>query len=83
MHPRNLLSRILRGELRNISFSDFCRLLREFGFAEVRTRGSHRIFAHPAIPEVANLQDFDGEAKPYQIRQVLKLVERYNLKLKG
>jgi hypothetical protein len=72
----------LRGELQNIQFSDFCRLLREFGFAEVRTRGSHRFFAHPLIPEVANLQDFDGETKPYQIRQFLKLVERYNLKLK-
>jgi len=28
-----------------------------------------------------NLQDVGGEAKPYQIRQVLRLVERYNLQL--
>jgi hypothetical protein len=28
-----------------------------------------------------NLQDVDGRAKPYQIRQMLRLVERYNLAL--
>ena len=32
-------------------------------------------------PELVNLQDVGGEAKPYQIRQVLRLVERYNLQL--
>jgi hypothetical protein len=26
-----------------------------------------------------NLQNVDGEAKPYQIRQFLRLVERYNI----
>jgi len=28
-----------------------------------------------------NLQEVKGEAKPYQIRQLLRLVERYNLEL--
>jgi hypothetical protein len=36
---------------------------------------------HPDVPELMNLQDVGGEAKPYQIRQLMKLVERYNLKL--
>jgi len=36
---------------------------------------------HPDVPELLNLQDVRGEAKPYQIRQLMKLVERYNLKL--
>jgi len=30
---------------------------------------------------LVNLQDVGGEAKPYQIRQVLRLIERYNLQL--
>jgi len=30
---------------------------------------------------MVNLQDVNGEAKPYQIRQFLRLVERYNLRL--
>jgi hypothetical protein len=43
--------------------------------------GSHHIFSHPDIPELLNLQEIDGQAKPYQIRQLLKLVERYALSL--
>jgi hypothetical protein len=39
------------------------------------------IFSHPGIPELVNLQEVKGEAKPYQIRQFLKLIERYNLRL--
>jgi hypothetical protein len=28
-----------------------------------------------------NIQNVGGQAKPYQVRQVLRLVERYNLRL--
>jgi hypothetical protein len=28
-----------------------------------------------------NLQEVKGEAKPYQIRQLLRIVEKYNLTL--
>jgi predicted RNA binding protein YcfA (HicA-like mRNA interferase family) len=47
----------------------------------VRTSGSHHIFSHPDVAELVNLQDVKGEAKPYQIRQFLRLVEKYNLRL--
>jgi hypothetical protein len=30
---------------------------------------------------MVNLQNVGGKAKPYQVRQVLRLVERYNLTL--
>ena len=52
-----------------------------FGSRLDRVSGSHHIFIHPAIPELVNLQEVRGEAKPYQIRQFLRLVERYNLRL--
>jgi predicted RNA binding protein YcfA (HicA-like mRNA interferase family) len=81
MQPRKLLSRVSRGDVQNVAFGDFCHLLEHFGFANVRTEGSHRIYLHPTIPELVNLQDVGGQAKPYQIRQVLRLIERYNLKL--
>jgi predicted RNA binding protein YcfA (HicA-like mRNA interferase family) len=83
MQPRKLLARITRGDVQNVAFGDFCRLIEGFGFTLVRTAGSHRIYVHPAIPELVNLQDVDGQAKPYQVRQVLRLVERYNLPLEG
>jgi len=54
-------------------------LAEAFGFHLSRVKGSHHIFAHPGIPELVNLQNVGGKAKPYQIRQLLRLVERYNL----
>jgi len=56
-------------------------LIESFGFYESRVKGSHHIFVHPHVRELVNLQDVDGKAKPYQIRQFLALVESYNLKL--
>jgi len=43
--------------------------------------GSRHIFVHPDIPELVNLQDVKGQAKPYQMRQFLKLIERHSLRL--
>jgi predicted RNA binding protein YcfA (HicA-like mRNA interferase family) len=82
MQPRKLLARISRGDLQNVGFSDFCRLLEALGFSMIRTSGSHHIYGHRHIPELINVQEVGGEAKPYQIRQVLRLVERYNLSLR-
>jgi len=67
--------------LQNVAFRDIVKLVEGFGFRLLRISGSHHIFAHPSIPELVNLQDVGGEAKPYQIRQFLRLVERYGLKL--
>ena len=57
-------------------------LVKGFGFNLSRTDGSHHIFVRPGIPELINLQNLKGQAKPYQIRQFLKLIEKHNLKLK-
>lgn len=54
---------------------------KHWGFRVGRIEGSHHILIHPSIPELLNLQDVKGEAKPYQGRQLLKLIERYNLTL--
>ena len=70
-----------QGALHNVAFNDMINLSRGFGFRLARTSGSHYIFSHPSIPEQVNLQSVRGEAKPYQIRQFMRLVERYNLEL--
>ena len=83
MRPKRLLERLTRGSLRNVGFSDFVGLVEAFGFRLVRTSGSHQIYVHSDTSELLNLQDVGGQAKPYQIRQFLRLVERYNLKLEA
>lgn len=81
MNRKKLLRRLASGSVHNVAFNDMVSLVKGFGFRLSRINGSHHIFAHPAIQELVNLQDVDGEAKPYQIRQFLRLVERYNLPL--
>lgn len=80
MKPRKLLESILGGS-RNVRFADMCALVEAFGFTQDRVRGSHHIFTHPDVPELVNLQEVGRQAKPYQIRQLLKLAEEYNLTL--
>jgi len=77
---RKILQKILAGS-KNIRFSDMIELVEGFGFRLSRTDGSHHIFVHPDIPELVNLQEVKGQAKPYQMRQFLKLIERHSLKL--
>lgn len=52
-----------------------------FGFELRRTSGSHHVFVHPDVRELVNLQEVRGQAKPYQVRQFLRLVERYALRM--
>jgi predicted RNA binding protein YcfA (HicA-like mRNA interferase family) len=75
---QKLLANILCGS-KNIRFDEFATLVEAFGFQLARINGSHHIFQHPAISEQLNLQNKNGQAKPYQIKQFLRLVEEYNL----
>lgn len=54
-----------------------------FGFKLDRKKGSHHIFVHKAINELLNLQEVKGKAKPYQIKQLLQLIEKYNIQMEG
>jgi predicted RNA binding protein YcfA (HicA-like mRNA interferase family) len=80
MKRRKILQKILGGS-KNIRFADMVSLVEGFGFTRSRTDGSHHIFSRSDIHEIVNLQDVKGQAKPYQMRQFLKLVEKHNLKL--
>jgi predicted RNA binding protein YcfA (HicA-like mRNA interferase family) len=82
MNPRKLLRRLANSQT-NVRFSDFTRLVETFGFVLDRHSGtSHRIYKHADFPDARlNLQPVSGEAKPYQVRQFLKLVEEYDLSL--
>jgi predicted RNA binding protein YcfA (HicA-like mRNA interferase family) len=77
---RKILEKVLAGS-KNIAFSDFILLVEGFGFHLVRVNGSHHIFSHPRIKELVNLQNVKGQVKPYQVKQFMELVERYNLRL--
>lgn len=80
MNKKRLLQKILMGS-QNVRFNDLVSLIEALGFGLERVNGSHHIFKHPDVQEMVNLQDVRGEAKPYQVRQVVELIEAYDLTL--
>ena len=66
---------------KKLGFREMVTLVEGFGFQLKRVQGSHHIFGREDIPEQVNIQEVKGEAKPYQVRQFLRIVERYNLKV--
>lgn len=61
----------------NVKFTDLCRICDHY-FGKVRQSGSsHRIYKTPwqGDPRV-NIQNSKGKAKSYQVKQVIKAIER-------
>lgn len=83
MRTGRLYQRILAGHVANVSFGDLRRLLEACGFELDRVRGSHHIFVHPVVDVIVNLQSIDGGSKPYQVRQVARVLRRYDLSPEG
>jgi predicted RNA binding protein YcfA (HicA-like mRNA interferase family) len=81
MNEQKLLKRLSQGAITNVAFSDLRSVVEALGFELRRVSGSHHVFAHPAVRKPLNLQPVHGQARPYQVRQFLRLVERYDLKL--
>ncbi len=68
----------------NVRFRDLCGLMERLGYKLDRKHGSHCIYRHPSrcdLP-IVNLQEGEsGKAKPYQVRQVLGIVETHKLEV--
>lgn len=62
----------------SIRFDDLCTLLDALGFEE-RVRGSHHIFRKGGVSERINLQRSGSQAKPYQVRQVRRIIVAHEL----
>ena len=77
MTDRAAILKVLRDNPKNVRFADLARLCDAY-FGEPRQRGtSHRVYRTPwpGDPRV-NIQNDKGKAKPYQVRQVLKAIEK-------
>lgn len=62
----------------NLPFSDLRGLLIKLGFEE-RVKGSHHIYSRADVVEILNLQERNGKAKPYQVRQVRDVILKYQM----
>jgi predicted RNA binding protein YcfA (HicA-like mRNA interferase family) len=54
-------------------------VIRDFGFVEIRVRGSHRSYKHPDAATLLVIQPHGADAKPYQQKQFLDMIEEYGL----
>lgn len=71
----------MRRNPKGIRFRDLCKVC-DYYFGEARQSGSsHRIYKMPwqGDPRV-NIQNNKGKAKAYQVRQVIKAIERLEAK---
>jgi hypothetical protein len=70
----------MRNNPAGVRFAELCRVCDHY-FGEARqTSGSHRIYKTPWIgdPRV-NIQNGKGASKAYQVKQVLKAIERMEI----
>ncbi len=74
-----LYATVLANPKAAISFAEFEWLLDATGFEHVRTKGSHRQYAHHKVPGIFTVLP-DGKAvKAYLVRRFLELVDEHSL----
>jgi hypothetical protein len=67
----------MRGNPKNISFSDLCKVCECYFGKPRQDKSSHRIYKTPwqGDPRI-NIQDGKGKAKAYQVNQILKAIDK-------
>ena len=63
----------------SLRFNELCKLAEQLGFVLDRIRGSHFIYKHRNLRRPLNFQNVNGEAKPFQVKQLLEAAEELNL----
>ena len=77
---QKLLAKI-QNNTTSIRYNDFVALIKAYGFKRTHSNGSHEIYRRQDIPDIVNIQNDNGKAKSYQVKQFLSIIEKYNLKL--
>ena len=77
MNSRATLLDALRNNPNNVRFADLAKLCDAYFGVPRHNATSHRIYRTPwpGDPRV-NIQNDKGKAKPYQVRQVIKAIEK-------
>ena len=53
--------------------------LSKIGAIHRRTKGSHMQYSIEDIPELINIQPKNGKIKPYQVKEIRNIVNKYKL----
>lgn len=77
MNRKEIIKKLTNNK--NIKYYYFCNIVEDFGFVCKRQRGSNKIYSKIGVSELINIQNVNGEVKPYQVKQFLSLVKKYGL----
>jgi hypothetical protein len=72
----------VRNNPQNVRFDEMCKLAEVYGFKYKGGKGSHKAYSKKGIVDILNFQNVHGRAKPYQVKQFLKIVEDNDLTMK-
>jgi len=75
MTQKEKLHERIKNNPENVRFDDAINWLLSWGFIERAGKGIHVIFTHPEYNGRLTLQNVNGKAKPYQIKQALKAIK--------
>jgi len=61
----------------DVRFEDACKIAEAIGFTCNSGSGSHFCYARPGEMDQLNFQERKGKIKPYQARQLVRMIDRY------
>lgn len=71
MNSKSKLLEKAKNNPRNLKFKEFITLIEQHGWEFKRVNGSHHLYLHPIKKIMLNIQNNNGFAKEYQVRQFL------------
>jgi hypothetical protein len=81
MSKRDKLIAAIRNNPRDVGFDDACRVAMWLGFTASGGAGSHRAYSRRGEPTLLNFQNRNGKIKPYQVRQLIAMIDKYENEL--
>jgi hypothetical protein len=79
MTRRQKLIEKVQNNLAGVRFQEICRLAEQLGFTKRGGKDSHIVYEKDGVDEILTFQDRKGMAKPYQVKQLLAMIEKYQL----
>jgi len=67
----------VRNNPKDVRFDDACKIAERLGFTKGAAKGSHHAFSRPGEPVGLNFQDRSGKIMPYQARQLIAMIDKY------
>ena len=77
MTRREKLLAAVRNNPKDVRFADACKAAETIGFARAGGKGSHVVYARTGEPTILNFQNRNGRIPPYQARQLVEMLDKY------